>query len=109
MDAAALMAMSTELVALAGVGLTALGLFVNAALFAFFLGKLSARVSALETRARNVEDGTAALAAMTATLHALKDSVDDIKVTFSRRFEAVEQTVRTLLMARSRRTASAED
>jgi hypothetical protein len=46
---------------------------------------------------------------MTATLHALKESVDDVKVTFSRRFEAVEHTVRTLLMARSRRAAPAED
>lgn len=36
---------------------------------------------------------------MTATLHALKESVDDIKVTFSRRFEAVETTVKTLLMS----------
>jgi hypothetical protein len=98
-----------DMIALIGVGLTALGLFVNAALFAFFLGKLSARVSAMEHRARDVEDSTAALAAITATLHALKDSVDDIKVTFSRRFEAVEQTVRTLLMARSRRAAPAED
>ena len=101
--------MPTEMITLAGVGLTALGLFVNAALFAFFLGKLSARVSAMEDRARTVEDGASALAAMTATLHALKDSVDDIKVTFSRRFEAVEQTVRTLLMARSRRAAPVED
>jgi hypothetical protein len=100
---------TTEIVALVGVGLTALGLFINAALFAFFLGKLSARVSAMEHRARDVEDGASALAAMTATLHALKDSVDDIKVTFSRRFEAVEQTVRTLLMARSRRSAPVED
>lgn len=97
------------MIALIGVGLTALGLLANAALFAFFLGKLSARVSAIETRTRHANDNTAALAAMTATLHALKESVDDIKVTFSRRFEAVEQTVRTLLMARSRRAASVED
>jgi hypothetical protein len=97
--------MPTDLIALTGVGLTALGLFANAALFAFFLGKLSARVASLEDRARTTEDGAAALAAMTATLHALKDSVDDIKVTFSRRFEAVEHTVKTLLMARSRRAA----
>jgi hypothetical protein len=103
------MTMSAEMVALAGVGLTGLGLFVNAALFAFFLGKLSARLTAMETRARDMEDGSAALAAMTATLHALKESVDDIKVTFSRRFEAVEHTVRTLLMARSRRVAPVED
>jgi hypothetical protein len=97
------------MIALIGVGLTALGLLANAALFAFFLGKLSARVSAIETRTRDTTDNTAALAAMTATLHALKESVDDIKVTFSRRFEAVEQTVRTLLMARSRRGAPVED
>jgi hypothetical protein len=97
------------MIALVGVGLTALGLFANAALFAFFLGKLSARVAAIEARVRHAEDDTAALAAMTATLHALKESVDDIKVTFSRRFEAVEHTVKTLLMARSRRTAAAED
>jgi hypothetical protein len=101
--------MSSIMIALIGVGLTALGLFANASLFAFFLGKLSARVASLEDRSRNVEDGTAAFAAMTATLHALKESVDDIKVTFSRRFEAVEQTVKTLLMARSRRAASAEE
>jgi hypothetical protein len=102
--------MAMDLIALAGVGLTGLGLFANAALFAFFLGKLSARVAGLEDRARDVEDSATALAAMTATLHALKDSVDDIKVTFSRRFEAVEHTVRTLLMARSRRGAAiAED
>jgi hypothetical protein len=98
-----------DLIALIGVGLTSLGLLFNAALFAFFLGKLSARVAAMEARSRGVEDGTAALAAITATLQALKESVDDIKVTFSRRFEAVEHTVRTLLMARSRRTAAAED
>jgi hypothetical protein len=101
--------MSVDLVALVGVGLTSLGLFINAALFAFFLGKLSARVTAIEIRTRDMEDGPAALAAMTATLHALKESVDDIKVTFSRRFEAVEHTVKTLLMARSRRAAPAED
>jgi hypothetical protein len=100
---------ATDVIALVGVGLTSLGLFTNAALFAFFLGKLSARVGNLEARSRDMEDGTAALAAMTATLHALKESVDDIKVTFSRRFEAVEHTVKTLLMARSRRTAPAED
>jgi hypothetical protein len=47
--------------------------------------------------------------AYVAPFTSLKDSVDDIKVTFSRRFEAVEQTVRTLLMARSRRAAPAED
>jgi hypothetical protein len=101
--------MPADLIALTGVGLTGLGLFANAALFAFFLGKLSARVKGLEDRAGHVEDGAAALAAMTATLHALKDSVDDIKVTFSRRFEAVEHTVKTLLMARSRRAGAAED
>ena len=101
--------MPVDLVALAGVGLTGVGLLVNAVLFAFFLGKLAARVATLEARSRNVEDGTAALAAMTATLHALKESVDDIKVTFSRRFEAVEHTVKTLLMARSRRAAPVED
>jgi lysozyme family protein len=99
--------MPVDLVALVGAALTSLGLLVHAALFAFFLGKLSARLTAIETRARDIEDGTAALAAMTATLHALKESVDDIKVTFSRRFEAVEQTVKTLLMARSRRAAAA--
>ena len=101
--------MAADFIALTGVALTALGLFANAALFAFFLGKLSARVKGLEDRAGHVEDGATALAAMTATLHALKDSVDDIKVTFSRRFEAVEHTVKTLLMARSRRVATAED
>jgi hypothetical protein len=101
--------MPADVIALTGVGLTSLGLFVNAALFAFFLGKLSARLTAVETRARDMNDGAAALAAMTATLHALKESVDDVKVTFSRRFEAVEHTVRTLLMARSRRAAPAED
>ncbi len=100
--------MESDAIALSGVALTALGLLANAALFAFFLGKLSARLSSLEARSRGMEDGTAALAAMTATLHAVKESVDDIKVTFSRRFEAVEHTVRTLLMARSRR-AAAED
>jgi hypothetical protein len=108
------MAMPAEMIALAGVGLTGLGLFANASLFAFFLGKLSARVAAMEARSRGVEDGTAALAAMTATLNAVKESVDDIKVTFSRRFEAVEHTVRTLLMSplprgRSRHTAPADD
>ena len=101
--------MTNELAAFIGVALTLLGLFIQAALFAFFLGKLSARVKGLEDRAGHVEDGATALAAMTATLHALKDSVDDIKVTFSRRFEAVEQTVKTLLLARSRGTAPAED
>jgi hypothetical protein len=101
--------MATESIALVGVALTGVGLLTNAALFAFFLGKLSARVAAMEVRARDAADGTAALAAITATLQALKESVDDIKVTFSRRFEAVELTVRTLLMARSRRTAAAED
>ena len=101
--------MPVDLVALVGVGLTGLGLFINAALFAFFLGKLSARVGSLEDRSRDMDDGATALAAMTATLHALKESVDDVKVTFSRRFEAVEHTVRSLLMARSRRAAPAED
>jgi hypothetical protein len=101
--------MGADTIALVGVGMTSLGLFINAALFAFFLGKLSARVTAIETRARDVEDATAALAANTASLRAVKESVDDIKVTFSRRFEAIESTVRTLLMTRSRRTAVAED
>ena len=97
------------MIALIGVGLATLGFLANAALFAFFLGKLSARVAALEARTPHANDGTAALAAITATLHALKESVDDIKVTFSRRFEAVEQTVKTLLLARSRGTAPAAD
>ena len=101
--------MATAAIALVGVVLTGTGLLVNAALFAFFLGKLSARVAAMEARSREMEDPTATLAAMTATLQALKESVDDIKVTFSRRFEAVEQTVKTLLMAPSRRAAPAED
>ncbi len=101
---------SGEFVALAGLGLTMLGLFVQAALFAFFLGKLSARVSGIEARAHDAEGSGAAIAAMTATLHALKESVDDIKVTFSRRFEAVEHTVKNLMMARPRRPAmTAED
>jgi hypothetical protein len=47
--------------------------------------------------------------AYVAPFTSLKESVDDIKVTFSRRFEAVEHTVKTLLMARSRRAAPAED
>jgi hypothetical protein len=97
------------MIALIGVGLTACGFLANAALFAFFLGKLSARVAAIEARTRHAGDDTAALAAITATLQALKESVDDIKVTFARRFEAVEHTVKTLLIARSRRTAAAED
>jgi hypothetical protein len=102
--------MSPDLIALVGVAVTALGLFVHAALFAFFLGKLSARLSSLEERSHDLQDGAAALAAMTATLQALKESVDDIKVTFSRRFEAVEHTVKNLMMARSRRhPAAAED
>jgi hypothetical protein len=102
--------MSAELIALVGVCLTVLGLFINAALFAFFLGKLSARVNGIEMRTRDVDGSAAAIAAMTATLHALKESVDDIKVTFSRRFEAVEHTVKNLMMARPRRPAmSAED
>lgn len=101
--------MAPDFIAAAGIALTLAGLFIQAALFAFFLGKLSARVASLEDRSRDMEDGTAALAAMTATLHALKDSVDDIKVTFSRRFEAVEHTVKTLLMARSRRAPAIAD
>jgi len=94
---------------LLGAGLSLLGLFAQAALFAFFLGKLSARVTSIESRSRATDDYAAALAAMTATLHALKESVDDIKVTFSRRFEAVEHTVKNLMMARPRRKAGAED
>jgi len=101
--------MAPDVIALTGAALTALGLFANAALFAFFLGKLSARVAAIEARTRDIEDSAAAIAAMTATLHALKESVDDIKVTFSRRFEAVEHTVKTMLMARSRRAAVIAD
>jgi hypothetical protein len=67
-------------------------------------------VSNVEARAHDVEDRAAALAAMTATLHALKESVDDIKVTFSRRFEAVEHTVKSLMMVRPRgRALAAED
>lgn len=95
-----------DAIALAGVGLTLLGLFVQAALFAFFLGKLSARVDGLEARTRQAQDPGAALAAITATLHALKDSVDDIRATFARRFEAVEDSVTSLMMrARPRRGA----
>ena len=101
--------MPTDLIALGGVVMTSAGLLINAALFAFFLGKLSARLASLEDRSRDMQDGGAALAAMTATLHALKESVDDIKVTFSRRFEAVEHTVKTLLIARSRRAAPVDD
>jgi hypothetical protein len=84
-------------------------LLIHAALFAFFLGRLSARVGALETRTRDMEDSATAIAAMTATLHALKESVDDIKVTFSRRFEAVEHTVKSLMMVRTRGRALATD
>ena len=93
-----------DAIALAGVGLTALGLLAQAALFAFFLGKLSARVDGLEARACHSQDSGAALAAITATLQALKDSVDDIRATFARRFEAVEDSVTSLMMrARPRR------
>jgi hypothetical protein len=102
--------MQTDFVAEIGVGLSFLGLVIQAALFAFFLGKLSARVASLEARAREGDDKGAAIAAMTATLHALKDSVDDIKITFSRRFEAVEQTVKTLMLVRQRgRAVNADD
>jgi hypothetical protein len=92
---------TTETLALFGAGLSVAGLVIQAALFAFFLGRLSARLAGVEARARDGDDRAAVLAAMTATLHALKESVDDIKVTFSRRFEAVEHTVKTLLMART--------
>jgi hypothetical protein len=101
--------MSPDLVSIAGIAFTVAGLLLQAALFAFFLGKLSARLASLEVRSGDLKDSTAALAAMTATLNAVKESVDDIKVTFSRRFEAVEHTVKTLLMARSRRAAAIED
>jgi hypothetical protein len=104
------MSPTMDAIALAGVGFTALGLFVQAALFAFFLGKLSARVEGLEARARAAQDSGAALAAITATLHALKDSVEDIRATFARRFEAVEDSVTTLMMrARPRRGAGGPD
>ena len=98
-----------ETIGLFSAGLSLLGLLAQAALVAFFLGKLSARVAAMETRARDVEDGVSAIAAMTATLQALKESVDDIKVTFSRRFEAVEHTVKNLMMAPARRRAVPAD
>ena len=101
--------MRTDIIAVASLGFTFMGLVAQAALAAFFLGKLSARVSAVEARALSVEDCTPALAAMTATLHALKESVDDIKVTFSRRFEAVEHTVKALMMARPRRSGAAAE
>ncbi len=91
-----------DAVALLGLGLTAVGLVIQAALFAFFLGRLSARVGGLEARSRLAEDGGAALAAIGATLHALKDSVDDIRATFARRFEAVEESVQTLMLMPSR-------
>ena len=88
----------SAMAALAGVGLSLAGLFIQAALFAFFLGKLSARVGGLEAHRRSGEDNAAALAAITATLKALKDSVDDIRATFARRFEAVEDSVQTLML-----------
>ncbi len=95
-----------DAIALAGVSLTVLGLFIQASLYAYFLGKLSARVEGLEAQARAAQDSGAALAAITATLHALKDSVDDIRATFARRFEAVEDSVTNLMMrARPRRGA----
>jgi hypothetical protein len=98
-----------DVIALAGVALTGLGLFVHATLFAFFLGKLSARVDGLEAHARAAQDNGAALAAITATLHALKDSVDDIRATFARRFEAVEDSVTSLMMRpRTRRGGAGE-
>lgn len=98
-----------DAIALAGVGLTALGLFVQAALFAFFLGKLSARVDGLEARAGQAQDSGASLAAITATLNALKDSVDDIRATFARRFEAVEDSVTSLMLrSRARRAGSGQ-
>ena len=93
---------ATDAVALTGVALTLLGLFIQGALFAFFLGKLSARVEGLEARVRLDQDSAAVLAAITATLHALKDSVDEIKAAFARRFEAVEESVTSLMMMRPR-------
>ena len=98
-----------DAIALVGVAVAIFGLLVHAALFAFFLGKLSARVGSIESRARDMEDGATAIAAMTATLQALKESVDDIKVTFSRRFEAVEHTVKSLMMVRTRSRPLAAD
>ena len=97
--------MPADPVPIASLGVTFLALLAQAALFAFFLGKLSARISAIEARSRGLEDSSTAIAAMTATLQALKESVDDIKVTFSRRFEAVEHTVKNLMMAPPRRRA----
>ncbi|HUO23652.1 MAG TPA: hypothetical protein VMU59_14140 [Caulobacteraceae bacterium] len=103
------MAPSVDVMALAGVALTALGLVIQAALFAFHLGKLSARVEGLEARARQGEDSGAALAAITATLQALKASVDEIKTTFARRFEQVEDSVTHLMLrARPRRGAAGD-
>jgi hypothetical protein len=104
------MIVPADLLTLAGVAMTLLGLFVQAAIFAFFLGKLSARVEGLEARSRLEHDSGAALAAITATLQALKDSVDEIKVAFARRFEAVEDSVTSLMMmrARTRRGAAGE-
>jgi hypothetical protein len=89
---------SIDAFALVGVALTAFGLLLQAGLFAFFLGKLTARVEGLETRARQGEDGGAALAGITATLNALKASVDEIKITFARRFEQVEESVTSLML-----------
>jgi hypothetical protein len=100
--------MQIDLIALLSAGFSVAGVFFHAALFAFFLGKLSARMTHVENRARDVEDRAAALAAMHATLHALKESVDDIKVTFSRRFEAVEHTVKNLMMVRTRVRTTAD-
>jgi hypothetical protein len=104
------MSPSADALALAGVALTALGLLIHAALFAFSLGKLSARVEGLEARARHNQDSAAALAAITATLQALKASVDEIKTTFARRFEQVEDSVTHLMLrARPRRGAASGD
>jgi|GEM_PF-6207440 hypothetical protein len=103
------MAGTADTFALAGVALTLLGLFIQGALFAFFLGKLSARVEGLEARARRAEDSGEVLAAITVTLHAVKDSVDEIKTTFARRFEAVEDSVTSLMMRpRPRRSAGGQ-
>lgn len=77
---------ATAWIAIAGLGVT---IFLQTVGLAFWLGGISSRMRGLESRPSN-DDCATQLAAMKATLDALKESFTD-------RFQNLEHTMRNLL------------
>jgi hypothetical protein len=86
----------------------AVAVIVHTIAAAYFAGKLSARVASLEGRP-NDTDCKAELAAVNATLSAFKEAMERSEKAAGERFQALERTMRDLLLGKSSRSRSRVD